>query len=1648
MIRNALLIYVIINGIYFLGRWLYVEFKISGDNMNLSPNDIEFSVHYSNGDTCSKSLLNIGSDLIGSLGGEAITDFRVGYVDGGSVAGIESWRGWRNWTHTVTKNCHAACMPNWCLEDGDPNACFPSAIYVFKERSTQVANKFTIYFARQLAASTLVNTCSDILTDDLYLGTDSVCSYDQPTITLTVYVGNGHAVTSASKICIDPTKAAPAGVLVVIDLNCLEVSTDLPTVTITAPIEAAQYSYTDPITVASSTANVASYTIHFETLSGPTSYVFSGANETSKIIPANSLVPGTYVFKVYLDITDSEAFAPNDTVTVEILTNLTSSSQLGDRFYFTFDHSLPTPVSDCSLVNVGLGLLGTTPICTSTTNVLTIQSNLTDSTYVNSNSIGISNILTAHAETLTVDHAPPSLAGSTTPSSAEWDAGVDGNKWEVALTDCSDLTLDEWTWTKVSGPALTFLPNQSAQSYLAEALALGESYVVSATANFTNAPWLSITHQFTAQKMNFGVVSNTQSESKLTIVLSDSRVVINSCTDIFEATTVGKLGDTASCTYNTGTKTVTVYASGDHTLGLNSNLVYSNSDLSSTPNFVLGAELPSASISVNGGAWTLDSSLQYVLTINTADMGSITAPQITYQFIYVSGPFVSYIFPNIVDNVSTIPALTLPLGDYQMKIAIVIADYNDYTYYHSQSFIAKVTKTEFANHGPKFNITLNMDWPSTITSCSEFFEASSLTLLTADARCVRDNEKKKCLYVYAGNTSVIAVGDTLALKILYYINNTMTATQSMPVFSSITLSDPTKHWSRDQVQTVSAVLANFALGDYFTISYKYELRGSSEKNITGDSASSLGTFLPLRIDSAGEHSLLGVAALVDGWGQVTYYHVVTGILAALPPYPSATGVNASYPQAMGINLTSHSTLDMDTGTKSENLTYAWSIFTDDLLTVPYSPWTIQTTENLSIAADYFPIGIYYAKLTVTKWAYFTSWTKGVLNISSSNTKLEISSPNLANFRADVGTTFKAATISLNGSTDFSIHWEISPDIYNRYQGGGFLTVPANTFIPGGLYVLGCKILGDNGRRVLEGGSTEVVISIKAAKTINVGALLITPMTGDGLTTEFNIDANTWSDPTGQALKYRFAYQIVGTTSENWFRGWDHSNTVPAIKIPQGKDVFYNTVEIKVQAKNVDNSTAVMCKNITVKPIVIADKSAFVDNYLGTAVTTEEKLAAVASTTFLLEEDVKYAEPDSCGGCDPDHGTCNSENQLCVCEEGYKLSSLCNIADTKNKEIVKVALTLTIGIHIYNIYYYLVLIENSEAALKNPEEASQMFNMASNILSNQVPMPLVATKIENYTYYFLDLALSNDTSDEEEKTELTPDLSRSLMLTLGKIGGSLFIQRDNDLQNAGDPSKQSGQSDEELEERSEKYVDNVERLSNKSLSNILPGTELENVDTGSFSLSGGRFTLGGISKKDLDIKGGSKLSMPVWKFDKENTLVKYKLLDFKKNPRMNMTNATIGNSQRFSISSDDDKIMEISNLLDPLKLQYTFTGLSNDSIEILKCSFYNSTLGKYSVAGVTTLSKTIFENGNVVILCQSNHLSEFAVATDPAMDTSGDTQAIIENSNLETVGDMDKIDEVNATSKCNPNIYIYIYSSMAGGNHQFYHAASNYYIWDI
>ena len=286
-----------------------------------------------------------------------------------------------------------------------------------------------------------------------------------------------------------------------------------------------------------------------------------------------------------------------------------------------------------------------------------------------------------------------------------------------------------------------------------------------------------------------------------------------------------------------------------------------------------------------------------------------------------------------------------------------------------------------------------------------------------------------------------------------------------------------------------------------------------------------------------------------------------------------------------------------------------------------------------------------------------------------------------------------------------------------------------------------------------------------------------------------------------------------------------------------------------------------------------------------------------------------------------------------------------------------------------------------------------------------------------TYGFLK-QFNSDYSSSDESTpamELTADLADSVMNTLGKIGGSIFLSSNED------PT--------ELAERSSQFLDNLQNFTEVLIDDLSPGSELPVFNTKSFELAGGKFTAKDISKKTFKTNLGSKLMLPILNITstKETTLLKYEYVVFDKNPRINLGNVTIGNTQRFNFYSENERTkMEITNLNNPINFSYELRGITKAVVESLYCSFYNHTIANYSTSGMETMLRTIYEDGKVVIECSSNHLSDFDLATNPAFDSSDDSQTILSNNNAQTVTELDRAGEIDTnSSKRTINIYIYI-----------------------
>ena len=885
----------------------------------------------------------------------------------------------------------------------------------------------------------------------------------------------------------------------------------------------------------------------------------------------------------------------------------------------------------------------------------------------------------------------PSIITSISPAFSEWNAGVT-NDWSSSTNDLGTLVIDQITWAKVSGPALTFASNVSTQTYSPDALFLGD-YVVSVTINFTNSSIFTLSKTFTSQKVVCEVSSVNQTGSKFEIELSSSKLSIWSCSDIFETTTVSKLGGaSSSCTFTPNNKTLTAFASESHTLASGNTLEY-NSYINST-DYTLGEDLPSATIAISPVTWTLNASLPYTVTITPQNINpDIPAVLITYEFVYNSGPFSSYAFP-VVGSSSTLSAHSLLPGGYNMTAILRIESYNNYTYQIEQMFVVKASLIDLSQAGPLFSLTFDCQFTAEYSSSSELFEPASVSLLggsgAINKRKLMDNST---ILIYAGNTSTLTIGDNLVLLSDYFLNNTFMCLANLPIIDNLILSEPTKFWNRESAQSVTISASNIiGLDSYFAFEYHLSLSGNGDisgTEVTKFSSENPGTFARLSIPSSGVYTLTGKLILNDTTEGVDliWAKEATDITVSKIPYPGAIGINASIPVAMDINISSTS-IDRDTGTASDDLSYLWECFTDKDLSLPFSSWIPKTDLNFTLPKGYFPVGIYYIKLLVTKYSFFSAFTHGILNITNANIKLEISSPNLSDLRSDIATTFSAESVSLTGSSNYKVEWDINPDIYRFYTNDADLTIPAHILIPGGNYTIRSIVIGtSDSTRALSGDIfPQLELDIQVAKTIIVGHINVSPQEGEGLTTFFTITADSWADPNSKPLIYRFGFQIVGSTSLTYFSDWDISNSVANIKLPPGKDIFYNFVTLIVQAKNEENSTAIVKRNITITQIVIADKKQFVEDLLGDASTDNEKISAIVNTAYLVEVDANYAKIDACGGCDTKHGSCDPTTRKCLCDSDYDKSPLCQISNSNVEAVTQVAEVLSVC----NIYIYIYI----------------------------------------------------------------------------------------------------------------------------------------------------------------------------------------------------------------------------------------------------------------------------------------------------------------------------------------------------------------------
>ena len=336
-------------------------------------------------------------------------------------------------------------------------------------------------------------------------------------------------------------------------------------------------------------------------------------------------------------------------------------------------------------------------------------------------------------------------------------------------------------------------------------------------------------------------------------------------------------------------------------------------------------------------------------------------------------------------------------------------------------------------------------------------------------------------------------------------------------------------------------------------------------------------------------------------------------------------------------------------------------------------------------------------------------------------------------------------------------------------------------------------------------------------------------------------------------------------------------------------------------------------------------------------------------------------------------------------------------------------------------------ENIGGAKGSSEGMSAYFNTATNILNSKVPLENSTNIIQNITFSFVDELLMEGETESENNMEITPELGKSLFFTLGKLGSCMILKSSK---------SNATESTESIKSKCDQLIKSISGLGEKMINNLDPGTELDGINTESFSISGGNIGLADITNKVIN-REGDTINLPKqWNISiggnqlgEDNAVysgvVRYKHVAFQNNPRLDLGEKVVGGSQNFSLYHTHGEL-NVTYMEHPLLFNFELYGVNRIQAESLNCSFYNESMNAYITDGIITISKLTNEQNVTFIQCSTTHLSDFAIAVEPGTAAGKDVEYLATQNNLSTLKDIDKIDELDPTKSIGNYIYIYIY----------------------
>jgi len=537
-------------------------------------------------------------------------------------------------------------------------------------------------------------------------------------------------------------------------------------------------------------------------------------------------------------------------------------------------------------------------------------------------------------------------------------------------------------------------------------------------------------------------------------------------------------------------------------------------------------------------------------------------------------------------------------------------------------------------------------------------------------------------------------------------------------------------------------------------------------------------------------NLLGVT-------QASYVSEMTITLNILPEQYSASVFYGDRDQFYTLPLSLRGALTLEGGCPSLDptvVTYKWtcekasSLYLDyEVCDDPDGLFGVTRTSPLLVVPT-----TYYTKdqamrltLTVTKGSTVVTRKTTIIFTDLESVTIELTCDGATCVKYSPSQTTEVEAL-IDGGADIAIQsysWSLLPD-FPKVSFQANMKILQNTMA----YSRTTLIITVSASNSTHKGKT--ILELPINDSPQGGSITATPLTGQSLSTQFHIDASGWTD-TDLPLSYQFYYKFQNLTTWRILTDIQMSNTLDTYLVGKAPDIV---VELKAQVRDIYNAFAETQTSVTVNVGLtnIDDSLDTIFDLLNslTAGNPSQNLniLSLAMTELSTWQSTLSSSPNSCPSCS-NHGACI--NNKCKCNSEWTLND-CSLPKATLDRII-------------------------EAKVKAQELLSQHFEQAHTPEMTQFLLDAMEESSSNgqmineNTLNLMQKVLENLVDISDPAKILTPEESNSVAVILGNM-----------MAYAG--SNDCGCQTQFCDDLESKANDYIQKISQSTLSNIVPGEE--------------------------------------------------------------------------------------------------------------------------------------------------------------------------------------------------------------------------------